>query len=172
MIFRQTHWFFCTSLALALPVNAQSLTGEAAIDVSANVVETISVLGVRPLNFGDVVAQGSATTKVVGKADGNAGQFEVTGADSQAIQVSYVAPPALQRASGSGSLPVSLTLYSAPTVSGAGGAIRVLNQDTVTLQDGRYFFFVAGALTVRSASQNPPGTYTGEFELTVSYTTI
>lgn len=162
-------------LALAGPSGAaaqQRASAAARSDVRLRVVQILSVRGVRDLDFGDIVASAAGTTKDVDKADPNAGQFEVLGPDGQRVQVSFVSPGSLRRAEGAGSIPVTLAVYAARTPAAAPGAERVLTEGTVTLSDGRYYLFVAGSITVRDAKANPAGTYTGRFELSVSYTAI
>lgn len=147
-------------------------SARAAIRVGAEVVQSATVRGINDLNFGDIVAQNATTTtKDVSRSDPNAGMFEVTGPAGQAVQVTFTAPANLRRVGG-GSLPVSLTVYGSPTQAGADGAEQVLSRGTFTLDGGRYFLFVAGRITVRGIGTNPAGTYTGEFELSITHTTI
>lgn len=140
--------------------------------MTLSVVQELSVRGIKDLDFGDVVTSPEGVTKDVGKADPNAGQFEVAGGDGQGVRLRFVAPSSLVREEGPGSLPVDISLYAAPTPSAAAGAEEVFAEGTVILRDGRYYLFVAGSITVGDVTANPAGTYSGEFELSVSYTTI
>lgn len=173
---RSTLFAAALLFALAAPAVTQAqgvaTSARASVQVSARVVQGVSVRGVNPLNFGDIVAPASSTTKVVAKTDPNAGMFEVNGAAGQGVQVTFVSPTTLTRASGAGSMAIALSLYGAASQGAAGGAVQVLPRGTITLTDGRYYFFLAGSLTVRDIVANPAGVYTGEFELSVTQTTI
>jgi hypothetical protein len=160
------------SMPGTLSAQANGTSARASIQVTARVVQGITVRGVNPLNFGDIVAPANSTTKEVAKSDPSAGMFEVVGAAGQGVQVSFVAPTALTRTGGPGSLAIALSLYGAPTQGAAGGAQQVFPQGTITLANGRYYFFLAGTLTVRDVVTNPAGVYSGEFQLSVTQTTI
>ena len=163
---------FAVSAPAVARAQGDGTSAKATIQVTARIVQGVSVRGVNALNFGDIVAPASSTTRDVSKSDPNAGMFEVVGSAGQGVQVSFVAPTTLTRTGGPGSLAIALSLYGAPTQGAAGGAQQVFPRGTITMTNGRYFFFLAGSLTVRDVVTNPAGVYTGEFELSVTQTTI
>lgn len=161
----------CAALLWTLPAHAQDAT--ASMQVTARVLQTISVVGAAPLQFGDIVSSPAGTTKEVDPGSPDAGRFEVTGSARERIQVAFTAPDVLTHTAGEGTLDVDLQLFGAEAAAAAPSAARLLSNEVVTLaEDGRYFFFVAGSLTARGEARNPPGDYAGEVELSVSYTSI
>lgn len=159
------------------PAAAQSTTPSdvltsARISASLQIIAPIGIIGTNALNFGQVAATTSRGLARVEKDSPDAGRFEVNGVGNAPIQISFNAPDQLLRAAGAGELGIQLELYGSETLANAGSARRLLQGETVTLSNGRYYFFIGGALEVGPVSDNPPGMYTGQFELEVNYANL
>ena len=144
----------------------------ATVGVTAEIIQSLSVQGTSDLNFGQIVTTGSAAIKAIDKTSPDAGRFEIVGSGNEQVQVAYRAPGSLNRISGSGTIGVNLQMFGATSAGKVSGAEEILQNQTVTLSGGRYYFFIGGSLEVGPTSQNPPGIYSGEFELEVSYTSL
>ena len=166
--------FALTLLMLTVPMGAAFAQQpvSATVGVTAEIIQSLSVIGTNDLNFGQIVATGTAFSTTVDKSSPNAGRFEIAGTGSEQIQVTFVAPQALSRSGGAGTVGVNLQLFGTSSMANASSAQQILQDDTVTLSGGKYYFFVGGSLNLGPATENPPGTYSGEFELEVSYTSL
>ena len=160
-------------IMLVVPGTAAAQPVTANVRVTATVIDGLSVQGENDLDFGQIVASPTGATMRIGKENPAAGRFLVMGKESQEIQVTFEAPAQLARQDGNGTLPVTLDMFGAASDAEAAGAQQILQNDTVQLDDqGRYYFYVGGTLSIGSPTDNPPGTYTGDCELAVTYTSM
>lgn len=146
-----------------------SSPARAEIGVQVQIGESLALIGTNDLSFGQVPATNSGSVARIRKDEPEAGRFEVRGAGNNGIRVSYVAPTQLTNESGAGSIGITLELYGSSRQGNGSSAVRLLQNETVSLSAGRYYFFVGGELRLGPLSVNPPGRYVGEFELEVSY---
>lgn len=159
---------FGTSEAVSQQVRSAS-PSSAQIGVEVQVGQSLAMIGTNDLRFGQIAATNSSSVRRIRRDDPDAGRFEVRGSGNHGIRVTYVAPTQLTNESGAGTIGIDLELYGSQRQSNASSAERLLQNEAVSLSAGRYYFFVGGELSVGPLSSNPPGLYTGEFELEVSY---
>lgn len=160
----------CSSDAAAQQVRSQGgAATSGTIGVQARIGQVLSLIGTNDLSFGQIAATNGFTTTLIDRSSPDAGQFEVRGSGDNDIRVTYVAPTQLVNESGAGVIGVNLHLFGTPVQGNASSAERLLQNETVSLSGGRYFFFLGGELNVGPLNSNPPGIYVGEFELEVSY---
>lgn len=166
-------------LTLALFVFAgtaygQDETASASTEASVNVVAGLSLSNDTPVNFG-TVSQGAGTVTLEptdgstnnGTGTTSAGDFDLTGAAGETVQVTYDTSVPL---TGSGT-----DIVFTPEVFGAdddnqGGSSDVQNNGSVTLGGGDYFFWVGGNIDVPNGQAT--GSYNGTFTMNVEYTSL
>lgn len=141
----------------------------ARIGVQVQIGQSLALIGTNDLSFGQVAATNNGSVSRVRRNDPDAGRFEVRGSGNTGISVTYTAPTQLINELGAGTIGINLELYGSQSQSNASSAERLLQNETVSLSAGRYYFFLGGELNVGPLSSNPPGLYTGEFELEVSH---
>ncbi|MEO1169719.1 MAG: DUF4402 domain-containing protein [Pseudomonadota bacterium] len=165
---RATLWA-ASALALAFGQHAMALAADQAADSEAVIVTPLSLVNTTDLEFGTLLAGSTAGTVVINPnndarsttggvtaagSGGQAAQFWTYGGPRQFIYVTRGPLPVLDRVGGGGSMNVSrLTLN--------GSVFRYLN--SAGLLDLR----VGGTLQV--GADQAPGTYEGDFQITVTY---
>lgn len=167
------------TLTLALFVFAGTAYGQESDSgtstASVEVVSGLSVDGLQETLFG-VISQGSTVsldptdgTTNNGSGATQAGKIKVEGATGQSFDISFSNTVTLNSGSNSLDLTVDLTANDADN---AGGSSSVSSGDEFTLDSsaGDYFFFLGGDISVPNSQ--PTGTYTGDFMLTATYTSI
>lgn len=159
---------FGASGAAAQQIRSSS-PARAEIGVQVQIGQALALIGTNDLRFGQVPATNSGSVRRVRRNDPEAGRFELRGSGNNGVRVTYIAPTQLINESGAGTIGINLELYGAQSQANASSAERLLQNETVSLAAGRYYFFLGGELNVGPLSSNPPGLYTGEFELEVSY---
>lgn len=162
-------WMAC---AFTGTVRAQAVSSDVA-QARIEVVEALSITASRGVDFG-LVAAGAGSVEmdregniITGASTGttSSGKFEVQGAQRRDVYLSYTAQVVL---AGSGG---SQILYE-PALFGdarddAARASAISGSEFRLGNDGRYYFFVGGAIHVGTGVQN--GVHTGSFTLTVDY---
>ena len=144
---------------------AQS-TATATANATARIITPISISKTADLNFGDVVASGSLGTVVLSTA----GARSTTGGASLGNGAAVTA--AAFTVNGQASATYAITLPASATVTSAGNTMTVnaFNSNpsgTGTLTGGTQNLLVGATLNV-GASQ-ATGTYSGTFDVTVTY---
>ncbi|MEX2401651.1 MAG: DUF4402 domain-containing protein [Rhodothermales bacterium] len=139
------------------------------IGIEVQIAQSLSLVATNDLSFGQIPTSNAGGQVFIRHDEPDAGRFELRGSGSNDIVVNYVAPTQLTNESGAGVIGVNLELYGTTSQGNASSAERLLQNETVSLSGGRYFFFVGGELVIGPVSSNPPGIYVGEFELEVSY---
>ena len=136
--------------------------------VSANANVTVSVqstlqvtnlTGIQNLNFGDVAPNGTYNIPFATGVD-----FLISGASSVPVLVSYDAPNTL---TGPGA-PIEFTpVFRGNTTNDTGttSAVAVSGERDLNA-DGNHYLWLGGSITVGNVL---PGTYTGQFTVTVAY---
>jgi hypothetical protein len=160
---------FRVSAALVALMGLAASAGQAQsanINVTANVLQAMTVTGARPLDFGNVFP---GVARSVGVAAGTSGRFDLTGQSSANVNVSFTLPTNLT--SGGNNLPINAwTGYLNTTNATTGGAAftpSVSATPTAFGATGNLFVFIGG--TVTPAANQAAGNYTGTVTLTAAY---
>lgn len=150
-------------IGLAPLASAQSNSGS--ITATAVVQQPISVTGAVNLSFGNVFPGVPAT---VALTDAGAGRYDVAGAASAPVTLSFTTLPG-NLTFGANNLPVVFTSgYNATnTAAGATSFAPAGGATTALSGTGALFVFLGG--TVTPAVNQAAGTYTGTITLQVTY---
>ncbi|MGE0354162.1 MAG: DUF4402 domain-containing protein [Gemmatimonadales bacterium] len=153
-------------LGLALmATTVQAQTNNATITATAVVQSPINVTGFAPLDFGNVFP---GVNKTVAVTDATAGRFDVTGANSAPVFMTFALPTDL--ASGGNLLPIGTwTGNWNTTASPTGTGFTPSAGTTGATLSGTGLLFVYVGATVSPAVAQPAGTYNGSVQLTVTY---
>jgi hypothetical protein len=155
------------ALVVSGPAGAQSNSATSSCNATATIVTGLSLVKTADLNFGSVVPGASAGTVVMTPAGartaaGGTSLGSATGASAGAFQVS-----------GLGGAAYSITLPAATTITSGANNMTVNTftstpNGTGSLNGGGNQTLAIGATLQVGASQ-PTGTYTGSFNVTVTY---
>jgi len=156
------------SAAISAPAVAQNQTDSDQLTATAVVAAAITVARVSDLDFGTVMPNFGRT---ILHTDGGAGHFQVTGAASAEVTLSFsILPGTLSF--GANTLPVVFTALHNTAADPTGGTTfdpgvgePGTNLDATT---GELHVYVGG--TVTAAGTQVSGTYTAQVELTAAYT--
>jgi hypothetical protein len=158
--------FSIAGLALGSIAFAQN-TATATANATARIITPISISKTADLNFGDVVASGSAGTVVLSTA----GARSTTGGAS--LGSGSAVSAAAFTVSGQGSATYAITLPASATVTSGPNTMTVNAftsnpSGTGTLSGGGSQNLNVGA-TLNVGVSQPTGTYSGTFDVTVTY---
>ena len=159
-------------IALAAPAHAADMPGT----TTATVVRPNSLVKTDDLDFGTIISGatgGTVSLDAITGARTRTGGATLVGNDAQRAQfqgtgglllisVSGSTSVTLSRAGG-GATPMTATLTRAASTSGGGIALL----GTTLLPSGVQTYYIGGTLTV--PANQPEGTYSGTFTLTVNY---
>jgi hypothetical protein len=155
------------AVVLSGSAGAQSNTATSSCNATATIVTGISIAKTSDLNFGSVVPGGSAGTVAITPAGartaaGGTSLGSATGSSAGAFQVS-----------GLGGATYSITLPASTTITSGGNNMTVNTftstpNATGTLNGGGNQSLAIGA-TLQVGANQPTGTYTGSFNVTVTY---
>lgn len=140
------------------------------VNVSATVIQGITLTVSGTLNFGTVVA-GTTPAALSANTNGSAPLFTATANGATSLTVTYGATVSL---TGPGTaLTFTPSVVGANSSSNQSSATSVASGSTVTTSGstgsaGHYYFWLGGSLAAIPAAQTP-GTYSGSFTLTVNY---
>lgn len=148
----------------AATLEAQSQTGS--ITASAVVQQPINVSGAANLDFGNVFP---GVTKTVAVTDAGAGRFDVSGANSAPVFMSFVLPANLT--AGANTLPIGTwtghhNTSNAPTGGTNFTPSAGLTNATLSATGALYVFVGA---EVTPAANQAAGNYSGTVQMTVTY---
>lgn len=157
--------------AMFLFFNHAQAQDNADINVTATVMETLTITGVNDLVFGDIT-QGQ--NKTVVPTDALAGRFDITGEAGSEVGISFTLPTELDLTSGPDVMGISFSTTSGihHTVNDAGAGTTynpgVGATTTLDAGSGQLFVFIGGE--VQPSAGQFPGNYEGTITLTVEYT--
>ena len=140
------------------------------INVSASVIQGITISATGSLAFGTVVA-GTTPASLSANTNSSAPKFTVTANGNTSLTVTFAATLAL---TGPGTnLTFTPTVVGSTNTNGQSSASSVTSGTTVTTSGtsgsaGNYYFWLGGALASLPGGQTP-GNYSGTFTLSVSY---
>lgn len=159
----------CT-LATGITAFGQASSDDDTIVVKATVLNPITVTGVNDLDFGYILADGSANTVAADAAD--AGSFTVDATADEGVELSFTAPTTLARAGGGevGDVTFSAGQYRyhlGGTTQGSGTTVANLTTATITPTVDQFGVWIGGTLTADADAV--PGDYSANFTLTVEY---
>lgn len=147
-----------------ISANAQSQTGGVA--ASANVQSPINVVGAVDLTFGNVFP---GVAKAIAVTDAGAGRFDVTGANSAPVLISFVLPANL--IAGANNLPIGSWSGHHNTSNASTGGTNFTPSAATTNSafsgTGQLFVFVGASVT--PATNQASGLYGGTVQMTVTY---
>ncbi len=154
--------FAAAAALFALPAAGHT---QESIDVSASVVEALTLTAGNDLDFGTVgTGSGTASVDALGA---DAGTFTASGAPNTGITVDITAPASLNDGAGNSITVVSTALRGhATNVQTSSTAITDGGTVTLDAGTGEYNFWVGGEINVGAVAT---GTYTGTYMLTISY---
>jgi hypothetical protein len=159
--------FTTMGLLAAATASAQANSASTSANANARVVTPISIAKTADMNFGDVVAGGSAGTVVLTPA----GARSATGGTTLGSGTSVAA--AAFNVTGQANATYAITLPASATVTSGANSMTVDTftsnpSGTGTLSGGGSQALSVGATLNVGASQ-ATGTYTGSFNVTVTY---
>lgn len=158
-------------LGLSQAAAAQT-SGNTNTNVSAAVVTGVSIVptggadGIGDIDFG--LVSPNQTVSVNANSNASAGLYTVTGGPGSIMTVIFTSP-SLTLSDGLGNqLSFTPQLVGAQLSTSQGTAASVANNSHVTLGGtGHYYLWLGGSITIPNGQAG--GTYTGTFNLTVSY---
>lgn len=160
------------SLFLILPfANARAQQSDGGretvnITVSARIVETIELITIRNIQFGDA-QPGQNQISISPTGDTRAGKMKATGRANAPIKVSYVRNWQLSRTDGPGKL--NFHYEVAGNTKDDQSTAELLQNDNRDLHfnsDGEYYFWIGGQANIQNAQ---PGNYQGDFTIEIEY---
>jgi hypothetical protein len=153
---------------LALPALADAQASESVL-AQATVLSPITVTADANLVFGEVLPGVPST---VAPADAGAGAFEITGADTEEVSLSFGTLPAVLDHTGASTATLPLSFGAGSAGFGTGGTISTTfdpgASQTVTLDGTPLSVFIGG--TVSPAVTQEAGAYENTITLSVAYT--
>jgi Domain of unknown function (DUF4402) len=158
------------TVVVTATIGAQVYTSNETIAVSATLIGNVSLAVTGSLDFGLVVA--GTTPPSLSAQSGSAAMITASGTGGSPITVTYAATTSLNDMYGH-TLTFTPSVYGANSSSSQATATSVASGSRVTLsgrrrQTGHYYFWLGGALSPVPTGQSP-GSYVGNFWLTVSY---
>jgi len=160
------------ALVLSLGTAATLQAQTASINATARVLSPAVVSGVEDLRFGDVI---DGTQKTIPATNSNSGRFTIQGATNANVDISFTLPATLAGPGGSTLAVDNWTgEHGNNAARGAGAAFTPLNGGTSLNTDlgatsGDVYNVYVGARVTSAGGENP-GAYTGQIDMTVSYT--
>jgi hypothetical protein len=162
---------------------AQTVTANTTMTASATILSNLAIVKNVDLTFGQVsnsktptMNANSATKTDVGEA-ATLGKFTVTGLAGASVQVDFTGPT-LDLTNGGSSIVFTPSVYRTEKSTLAYGETGIttgssynINSSVVEAQSvaGTDYFYVGGNIVVGTAAEDPAGTYTGTFTMTVTY---
>lgn len=158
--------FLLSAALLAAPAVAQAqVSGN--ISAQATVLQPLVVTGANTLDFGNVFP---GVNKSVAVTDATAGRFDVTGVASSNVELTFTLPANLSDG-GVNTMPITAwTGNHNGTNSPTGTGFTPSGAATAAALSGAGALFVFVGATVQPAGAQVAGLYTGQVDLTVSYT--
>lgn len=159
------------ALLLALPgyTFGQRARTTAQVNVGVTLLSGLEVTGQKALVFGDVAA--NSAPQPVYRGDTGAGKFVVSGGSDAEVTVRFIEPSGgvLEAVRGAGGMEIETRLFGSSD-DNAESARRIQYNEVISLnEDGEYFFFLEGTLSVGGLTENPPGNYLGTYTLVLNY---
>ncbi|MEJ2539876.1 MAG: DUF4402 domain-containing protein [Gemmatimonadota bacterium] len=157
------------AVAAALLVLPLAAAGQAndVVNVTASVLQPLTVDGAQDLRFGSVIP---GVGRTVPPSDGvNAGRFDITGEGALEVSLTFDLPTELS--TGSDAMPITFDGNSAAYMNGSLATPLDFDPAVGTnakLDAGAMSVFIGG--TVNPAFDQPAGDYNGTVTLTVAYT--
>lgn len=152
------------SVVVATTAMAQSsVTGTAHVKVK--ILQGLSVTSVTDLDFGTITA--AAGSQTISSTDNSAGEFEISGAPSADVSVTFTAPS--QLSSGSANIPFTAATPTYSTSSSASGStsFNAATGGSATIgSDGKLYLFIGGQIDPTNASA---GSYSANYTAEISY---
>jgi len=136
------------------------------ITVSARVIETIELITIRNIQFGNA-QPGQNQINIIPTRDTRAGKMKATGRPDASIKVSYVRTWQLSRTDGPGKL--NFRYRVAGNTKDDQSTAELLQNDNRDLHfnsDGEYYFWIGGQANIQNAQ---PGNYQGDFTIEIEY---
>lgn len=145
-------------------------TASQTIPVSATVIQGLSMTASGALDFGQIVA--GTTPPAILAQSGFAPKITAAGGGGENVTVTYSSRVPMNDSYGD-SLIFTPSVYGSDVSTNQSGASAVLSQSQVTLSGtsgatGYYYFWLGGSIAPVPAGQSP-GSYTGNFTITVNY---
>lgn len=168
---RYTFGFLLGVIALmpGNPVSAQTPNATASLSIDVQIVEGLSLVVNRGLDFGEIIAGAGRVT--ITRSSSESGKFIVRGAGNATLTVTFTQPAnnKLVRAEGSGDLDVNTQVYGSVDDAPENADLLVDGASITLGENGEYYFFVEGALDVGPVESNPAGSYSGILTMTIAY---
>lgn len=144
--------------------NANSISAE--INVSANVIQSIELITVNSMTFGDI-RSGQEEIYINPINNLNAGFMIAVGTPGAQFRLTYLKQRQLINSNGNGNLTFVYELSGNEIEEQA--TSDILESDNKSLifnNEGRYFIWVGGRVDLRNAR---PGNYSGDFTIEIDY---
>lgn len=164
---------FVTLLFMPFIAMAQG-QDDSSIEVTARVMETLTVIAVNDLDFGDVL---QGVNKTINPDAAEAGRFDVSGEAGSEIDITFTLPTELELETDPSQVMVisfssTSGIYNTTNDAGAGNSFNPADGATAMINSGSGELYVfIGGMIEPTVSQFP-GNYEGTITLTVEYSGI
>lgn len=138
----------------------------ATVNVHANVIQSIELITVNSLTFGDL-QPGQKELYINPINNMNAGYMIALGTPGAAFRIDYVAEQRITRTDGDGSITFSYEIAANTEENQA--TSEILQQENRSIMfnpEGKYYFWIGGRLDLTNAQ---PGNYQADFTIEIDY---
>jgi hypothetical protein len=150
--------------ALAQDSNGNGIT--ASINVSANVVQSIELITVNTMQFGNA-QPGQREIYVNPINSGNAGYMIAIGTPEAEFRLNYLPERELNQIDGEGSLIFTYEISGSSEDEQTTSELLELDNRNIRFNnEGRFYIWVGGRVNLENAS---PGNYEGDFTIEIDY---
>tara|TARA_R110002096_G_scaffold39845_4_gene108679 strand:+ start:3149 stop:3649 length:501 start_codon:yes stop_codon:yes gene_type:complete len=138
----------------------------ASINVSAEVIQSIELITVNSLRFGDL-QPGQKELYINPINDINAGYMIALGTPGASFRITYLLEQQLTHSEGKGGITFSYEISANTEENQPTSELLKQNNRNIEFNlDGRYYFWIGGRLNLENAQ---PGNYQGDFTIEIDY---
>ncbi|TYP95663.1 protein of unknown function (DUF4402) [Fodinibius salinus] len=157
--------YLCCGLGFST-VTAQNADSQFSINVSADIVSSVEIITIRPMNLSDAKPQNNQI-HIDPKSSRRAGKMVAVGNPNDKIRISFLENRQLTQQSGSQTVGFQYRVTGNTRDDQATAEkLNAENRDFRLNDEGRFYLWIGGQVDVSTA---PPGNYRGDFTLEIEY---